>query len=110
MEQRDYILKNSIGQFGNIFYEAERSNRLTASLFGKIVKRRPWTPCHTDVKLILYPANFFSDAIEYGKIHEKIAIQRFEILTGIKVVPSGLFVDLIYGFLGASPDGMLCNG
>ncbi|KAJ8909537.1 hypothetical protein NQ315_002087 [Exocentrus adspersus] len=106
-EERDQIQINTVGQFGNRAYEEERSNRLTASLFGKIIKRRPWTPCHNDVKSILYSSNFYSAATEYGKVNEKVAISKFEQIYKLKVQPSGLFVDLHYGFLGASPDGLV---
>jgi len=39
-----------MGQFGNPLYEAERRDRLTASNFGAVAKRKPTTPCHNLVK------------------------------------------------------------
>lgn len=45
-------------------------------------------------------------ATEYGIRNESVAIGKFMEKTGKIVKPSGLFVDLEYGFLGASPDGM----
>lgn len=45
-------------------------------------------------------------ATEYGIKNESVAVSKFMEKTGKFVKPSGLFVDLEYGFLGASPDGM----
>lgn len=75
-------------------------------MFGKIIKRRAYTECHNDVKSILYNKNFYSEATEYGKINEKIAVEKFAAEYHVTVQPSGLFIDLEYGFLGASPDGL----
>lgn len=57
------------------------------------------------VKDILYEKNLISSAIEYGKKNEKIAIAELEEIIKEKVLPSGLYVDVDFGFLGASPDG-----
>lgn len=43
-EDRNRIQELSTGQFGNEYYETERRLRLTASLFGKVIKRRALTP------------------------------------------------------------------
>jgi hypothetical protein len=75
-------------------------------MFGKIIKRRASTNCHNDVKAIFYNSNFHNDATEYGKIHEKHALEKFSLVHGCQIKPSGLFIDLQYGFLGASPDGV----
>ncbi|CAH1378376.1 unnamed protein product [Tenebrio molitor] len=76
-------------------------------MFGKIIKRRASTNCHNDVKAIFYNSNFHNDATEYGKIHEKHALEKFSLVHGCQIKPSGLFIDLQYGFLGASPDGLV---
>jgi len=47
--------------------------------------------------------------MEYGSENEQTAIQCFEEKTGLKVEPCGLFIHEIYGFLGASPDGVIDN-
>jgi hypothetical protein len=76
-EERDRIQRDTVGQFGNFAYEQERQNRLTASLFGKIIRRKPYTPCHNDVKAILHDTNFYSKGTEYGQINEKVALKNF---------------------------------
>lgn len=85
-------------------YEQVRNKRLTASNFGMIIKKRKQTPCHTMVKNLLYKAKFDTPATLFGKAKESIAIDRFMRETGIIVKPSGFYIYLNYGFLGASPD------
>lgn len=104
-EDRDRIQNDSIGQFGNEIFESERRYRLTASMFGRVIKRRPFTPCHNIVKACLKDNTFWTEATEYGVLKEKVAIELFQRQKGIEVQPSGLWVDLTFGYLGASPDG-----
>lgn len=103
--ERDRIQAESVGQFGNYVFESERKLRLTASLFGRVIKRRPHTSCHNIVKACLTNNLFLSEATEYGIAKEKVAIGRFEKDKQLKVQESGLWVDLVHGYLGASPDG-----
>lgn len=105
--QQKEIMQASIGQFENPRFLSERMHRLTASQFGAVIKRKEWISCDPLVKRILDRKSFFSPATAYGKANEAVAISFFEETTGKKVNPSGLFVDLEYGFLGASPDGKL---
>lgn len=48
-----------------------------------------------------------TQAIQYGIQNESVATTKFQELTGLHVISSGLYVDIKYGFLGASPDGMI---
>lgn len=84
-----------------------KKHRLTASNFGKIIKRKPFTPCHNIVKSCLGKSFFFSESCEYGIAKENVAIQLFEQAANVKVEKCGLFISEEYGFLGASPDGNL---
>jgi hypothetical protein len=59
-EERDEIQTRSVGQFHNDFYKLERRTRLTASLFGSVIKR-PYTPCHNLVKSCLHTKHFYSE-------------------------------------------------
>lgn len=106
-EERDQKEKLTKGQFGNPNYESERRNRLTASLFGQVVKKRESTHCKTVVKKCLYNESFYSKATEYGKINESVAIKLFEKKANVDVVPSGLWIDIENGFLAVSPDGLV---
>lgn len=89
----------------NKSYLSQRRERLTASVFGSVCKRRTDTSCHVLVKSILYPKHITSAALEYGKVNEIVARQIFSEKTNNTVKESGLFVDTEHGFLGASPDG-----
>ncbi|CAH1110927.1 unnamed protein product [Psylliodes chrysocephalus] len=65
MEDIILIESKTGGQWDNPQYRSERRNRLTASVFGEVVKRRKTTPCHNLVKKILYETNFTSEAMLY---------------------------------------------
>lgn len=104
-ERQIEIVKATVGQFDNTLFKMERANRLTASQFGSVIKRRDHTPCHALVKSTLYLSNFTNEATEYGKINESVAISLLEDQLGVKVNPCGIFIDLTHPFLGASPDG-----
>ncbi|KAJ8915575.1 hypothetical protein NQ315_012460, partial [Exocentrus adspersus] len=105
--RRDEIAKSTVGQFGNDLYECERERRLTAPLFGSVISRKEYTPCHNLVKSCLQPTSFYSRATSFGIAKESVAIALFEKKTGLAVEKSGLWIDLSYGFLGASPDGLI---
>lgn len=94
-----------MGQHGNQIYEKERSERLTASLFGKVCKRRPQTSCHNLVKECLYKNFTTTEDMIYGINNEKYIREQFSKMYCKDVKPCGLFIDKNHHFLGASPDG-----
>lgn len=47
-------------------------------------------------------------AIQWGRSNEKNAIETFEKQTNLKVKPTGIWLHRC-GFLGASPDGLICD-
>lgn len=69
------------------------------------MKRRATTSCHSMVKSILYQEPFSTRDTLYGQENESVAIELFNQKTGFTVRDSGLYIDLVDGFLGASPDG-----
>lgn len=95
-------------------YLDERSERLTASNFGVVMKRRDTTRCHSLVKSILYGTSKSNPAMEhvasivYGEKNEIVAIRLLEQKLKINVAPAGLFIDFENYFLAASPDGKPC--
>ncbi|KAB0802471.1 hypothetical protein PPYR_04657 [Photinus pyralis] len=108
-DDQDLIANETLGQFDNHLYINRRKHRLTASIFGQVVKRLPTTPCHNLVKQILMPAVIKnSRAMEYGKNSESMVRERFSRENNIPVKESGLYIDLDRGYLAASPDGK-CN-
>ncbi|KAJ8973884.1 hypothetical protein NQ317_019297 [Molorchus minor] len=103
--------RETVGQWENPLYQAVRKNRLTASNFGTVIKRRSSTKPDNLVKTILGINYAQSEAINYGKIKESVALQRFAASRPqAKIQTSGIFIDETYGYLAASPDGKACRG
>ncbi|GLV31329.1 hypothetical protein CBL_11060 [Carabus blaptoides fortunei] len=106
-EERDKIAQETVGQFDNEIYRSARANRLTASKFGEVVKRRTTTSPETLVKRILSQDHINVPAINYGKENESVAIRLFEAGMNIPVQRTGLHIDVVNPYLAASPDGLI---
>lgn len=105
-ERRD-IEKRTILQSESGEWLELRRNMLTASNFGKIVKRKPTNTCKNLVKNLLYKPNIdHVSSISHGKKYEKVALEQLAIMKNINVENCGLFIDEKYPFLGATPDGI----
>lgn len=84
----------------------ERRKRLTASFFGQICNKLPYTSCGNTIKDILY-RHFDNSSMKYGRMHEKDAIESIKQSLNIQVNPSGLFINPNVPYLGATPDGLI---
>ena len=97
-------------QTSALWYEVRRY-RLTASMFGTILHRKPDTPPDSLVLRILQPKQFTSPATEWGKTHELTAISKYVQFQhdhghpSLTVTASGIHISLKDPYLGASPDG-----
>lgn len=109
VEQRDQLEVQTRGQHLNSKWREIRRNYLTASNFGAVINRRNKTPCHNLVKSILYRGDINTAAITYGRINEKLAIEKYAAIQNVTVQPCGIFVDLDHPYLGASPDGVITD-
>lgn len=56
---------------------------------------------------IYSPKQLNTEPVLHGQAYEGIAKRQFKELTGKKVQSAGLFVDVEYPFLAASPDGLV---
>lgn len=109
-EERKNIEKRTILQSESGEWLELRRNMLTASNFGKIIKRKQTNTCKNLVKNLLYKPNIDHVlSINHGKKYEKIALEQLSIIKNIKIENCGLFIDEKYPFLGATPDGVTNN-
>ncbi|XP_035684071.1 uncharacterized protein LOC118421033 [Branchiostoma floridae] len=95
-------------------WHAERQKRVTASMFGKILKRKK----EYNIKFLtglFGTKSAHSVSLAYGKSHEAQAkeayIRTFESSNqAVHIHECGLVVDPFFSFLGASPDAKVCCG
>lgn len=106
-QQRQLLEIETRGQHENRKWRETRNNYLTASNFGAVVKRRKQTPCHNLVKKLLYAKEVNTAAVTYGRINEKVAIEKYCVTRGVTVDTCGMFVDVHCPYLAASPDGCI---
>lgn len=106
-EQRKEVEKRTILQSESGEWLELRRSMLTASNFGKIVKRKETNTCQNTVKNLLYKPNIQNvSSISHGRKYEKIAIEQLSVMENVKIEKCGLFIDEKYPFLGATPDGI----
>lgn len=101
-EARSKLERDTINQSNSNTWKFERRIRLTASNFGRVCKMRATTSCKNTVYDILY-GNVTTKAMEYGKITEEIAKEKFEKLTNLEVKTCGLFIDKDIPYFAATP-------
>lgn len=93
-----------------LWYEVRRY-RITASMFGSVLSRKPETPPRSLVLRIIQAKTFSTPATAYGIEMEECAIKEYVSYQHdhghqhLMVTPSGVVINPIYPFLGASPDG-----
>lgn len=81
----------------------QRKLRLTASMFGKVIKLKPKTSCLSTIKTLLYSTFKGSDSTRYGNENEPLAIKDAHSLLGLTITACGLFIDEDNPHLAASP-------
>lgn len=107
-EERNKIQLATILQSESSEWLELRRNLLTASNFGRVIKRRMNTSCSNIVKDIIYKKSIdHVMAIKHGKDNEELAKKQLEKEINVKVKPCGLFIDKEQPYLGASPDGVI---
>lgn len=78
---------------------------LTASNFGRVCNMLQRTSCTNIVKLMLY-SSFNNIAMKYGCDNEEKVKTQLKKYRNIITADYGLFIDSVYPFLGATPDGI----
>ena len=113
LEKIREIERNTRDQSLSPLWFSVRRYRLTASVFGRILRRKPNTPADALVKELLDSKQVSSRAIEWGKTNECRAIEEYKRRQnisgkdGITVCKAGFHICEHYPFLGASPDGCI---
>ena len=97
------------------WFEARRY-RLTASLFGEVLRRRLETTPDALVLRTIKQKQFTSSATEWGIKHEATAIKEYERYqkshrhAEITICNAGFVISESHPFLGAAtPDGFVCD-
>ena len=104
------IEKETVSQANCELWYKERRERLTASQFGKVCKRKKVV---NEVFLKdIFPVSsksFTSSATTYGKANEKAAKKKYlEFFQERHIHDCGLIINPNFPFLAASPDGKVC--
>ena len=87
----------------------ERKNRLTSSNFGKVLSRKS-KPSEKFMNSLFSKNAVKAKPLEYGKRHEKTAKEKYlELYPSRHLHECGFVVNNEFSFLGASPDGKLCD-
>lgn len=90
-------------------WHRQREGRITASNFGIVMKRKKIT--EKFVQDIYDPKPFKSNATNYGSQNESLAKQKYlDNFPERHVHSCGLLLQPSLPFLGASPDGIVCDG
>jgi putative phage-type endonuclease len=88
-------------------WHTEREWRITASMFGDIVKATDRRELELLALTILSPPKLSSPAITHGRTYEETARSELEERLNKSVQKCGLFVSTEHPFLAASPDGLI---
>lgn len=107
-KKKERITKETVLQSGSSEWLELRRNILTASNFGRVIKRRSDNSCQNMVKDILYKKSIdHVKAIKHGKENEKIALDQLSQQEKVEIHPCGLYIDPDVPYLGATPDGTI---
>lgn len=89
-------------------WHSERRKRITASNVGKICKMRSSTSCKKIVHGLLYGnINCKLKAVEYGRVMEPVAKEKYSLVFRSNIKPVGLCVDSNIPYLAASPGNII---
>lgn len=102
-------------QSDSLQWKTAREERITASNFGSVARRKVTTPPDSLLKDVMGYRTFDTKYVKWGRNHEAAARRTYinimkKTHPGINVKMSGLMVNCAYPHLGASPDGLVHCG
>ncbi|XP_037518828.1 uncharacterized protein LOC119395886 [Rhipicephalus sanguineus] len=109
-EARDLELNSRQQRLSERWRQA-RANRLTASTFGRVVRRQAWT--EKGLRNLIEPKDLTHiRTVQYGIRNENMAKDRYIAVMNsyghnVSVQHCGLVVDPVCPWLGATPDGLV---
>ena len=90
---------------------SHRKGRITSSNFGKVIKRKKKATESFKNTVFNRGALIFANSVQYGKKKENSAKQAYlEKFPSRHIHDCGFVVNNEFSFLGASPDGKVCDG
>lgn len=106
-EARILNMKTADQALSNLWHE-ERCKRIHSSVFGRICKMTERTnPEKLAESLVTKALRLRTSPILHGQKFEKVAVKKFEEITGQTVHPTGICVSLAHPYLASSPDGII---
>lgn len=109
MEESHSLEERTVNQNSSSEWHEARKTRLTASTFGKVLKRKKKVN-ETFLKSIISPRQFSSAATRYGTKNEVNGKQEYlHLRPTAHLHDCGLVVNPNFSFLGASPDAKVCD-
>lgn len=102
------IERETQGQANTTTWHEERRQRITASNFGRFMTRKVAVN-EAFLTSVFRAKPFSSAATSYGSCNEKVARQLYSKKTNYHVHDCGLVINPAFPFLGASPDGKVCD-
>ena len=114
VDQVSLVEENTREQASSRIWYQQRSGRVTASKLKSVIATDLSKPSRSLIKTICYPDlySFKSAACKYGVEHEDIARKEYaqrmsKMHTDFAISATGLIIDPLYPFMGASPDAVV---
>lgn len=109
-EKAELLERNTNGQVTDPEWHNQRKDRLTASQMGIIIKRKK-TPTQSFLNTIFKNKPIYSKSLSYGRANEIKAKSKYLDFKqkSIHIHDCGLIVNPEFPFLGATPDGKVCD-
>ena len=101
------IERSTVSQAATPKWFEERKKRLTASNFGSVLNRRKNIYPASLLQKVFGCLTFYSEACQWGKTNEVIAIKKYEEIKSVTVSKCVLIVNPKWPWLGTSPDGII---